>query len=130
MIQTQMNHLGAEDGVGPTVGVLVHEITSHRQHDIVALIRQRFLLHSRYKLVNACLQYRINAGGSYVYITLVNAQKGSSSRVYLSVVPERVVMHILLRRAANDFIEAETSQRTVIRIHDASPHLTAFTKGS
>jgi hypothetical protein len=38
------------------MGVLVHEIAAHGQHDVVALVSSSFLLYSSHKLINARLQ--------------------------------------------------------------------------
>ena len=36
--------------------VLIHEITAHGQHDVVALVSSSLLLYSSHKLINARLQ--------------------------------------------------------------------------
>ena len=38
------------------MGILIHEIAAHRQHNVVALVSSSFLLHSSHKLINARLQ--------------------------------------------------------------------------
>ena len=38
------------------MGVLIHEIAAHGQHDVVALVSSGFLLYSSNKLINARLQ--------------------------------------------------------------------------
>ena len=122
------------------MGVLVHEIAAHGQHDVVALVSSGFLLYSSNKLINARLQQvsdtRCTKMDVRVQVTLCLHRNKYRSSLHdarrrnemtnLRVVPKLVVVNVLLQRATLQFIEAEPSQRTIVWIKHAGPNTTTW----